>query len=49
MRQFLRKLFWHTVFIVFVLLVAFLLFRSKYHQVIRDLAKTQVTSALKIR
>lgn len=45
MRQFLRKLFWHTVFIVFVLLVAFLLFRSKYHQVIRDLAKTQVTNA----
>ena len=45
MRQFLRKLFWQVVFIVFVLLVAFMLFRSKYHQVIRDLARTQVTNA----
>lgn len=45
MRYFLRKLFRRSLLIVGILLVAFLLFRSRYHQVIRDLAKTQVTNA----
>ncbi len=45
MRRFLRRLF-RTVFILtIVVLIGFLLFRSKYHQVIRELAKTQVTNA----
>ena len=45
MGLFFRKLFRNTLILLFVLLVAFLLFRSKYHQVIRDLAQTQVTNA----
>lgn len=45
MRYFLRKLFCRALLVIGILLVAFLLFRSRYHQVIRDLAKTQVTNA----
>lgn len=45
MGLFFRKLFRNALILLFILLVAFLLFRSKYHQVIRDLARTQVTNA----
>ncbi len=45
MRRFFRKLFRTALLVSVMILVAFLLFRSKYHQVIRELAKTQVTNA----
>ena len=45
MRYFLRKLVRRSLIVIAIVLIAFLLFRSKYHQVIRDLAKTQVTNA----
>lgn len=45
MRYFLRKMVHRSLIVIAIVLIAFLLFRSKYHQVIRDLAKTQVTNA----
>ena len=45
MRLFFRRFFRTVLLICIAVFVAFLLFRSKYHQVIRDLAQTQVTNA----
>lgn len=45
MRYYVRLFFRRTVILLCVLMVAFLLFRSRYRQVIRELAQTQVTNA----
>ena len=45
MRLFLRRFFRTALLISIAAFVAFLVFRGKYHQVIRDLAQTQVTNA----
>lgn len=45
MRYYLRKFVRFTLLFLTIAIIAFLLFRSRYHQVIRDLAKTQVTNA----
>ena len=45
MRNGLRRLFRWLLFVVIVLGVSLLVFRSKYHTAIRDLAKTQVTNS----
>lgn len=44
MRYFLRKLLRRVFILTMALLIGFGLFRSKYHRVIQDLAKTQVTN-----
>ena len=44
MRHFLRKLLWRLFILALVALIGFGLFRSKYHRVIQDLARTQVTN-----
>ena len=45
MRYYVRLFFRRTMILLCVLMVAFLLFRSRYRQVIRELAQTQVTNA----
>lgn len=45
MRYYLRMLFRRIMILFCIILVAFLLFRSRYNAVIRELAKTQVTNA----
>lgn len=45
MRYYIRLLFRRALILLCVLMVAFLLFRSRYRQVIRELAQTQVTNA----
>ena len=45
MRYYLRMLFRRILILFCIILVAFLLFRSRYNAVIRELAKTQVTNA----
>ena len=45
MRYYVRLFIRRTLILLCVLLVAFLLFRSRYRQVIRELTQTQVTNA----
>lgn len=45
MRYYIRLFFRRALILLCVLMVAFLLFRSRYRQVIRELAQTQVTNA----
>ena len=45
MRYYLRLFLRRMLILLCVVLVAFLLFRSRYHSVIRELAQTQVTNA----
>ena len=45
MRYYIRLFFCRALILLCVLMVAFLLFRSRYRQVIRELAQTQVTNA----
>lgn len=45
MRYYVRLFFRRALILLCVLMVAFLLFRSRYRQVIRELAQTQVTNA----
>lgn len=45
MRYYIRLFFRRALILLCVFMVAFLLFRSRYRQVIRELAQTQVTNA----
>lgn len=45
MRKWLRKALWFLVILILLLVVAFLLFRSKYNDAIRELAETQVRNS----
>lgn len=45
MRRWIRRFLRFALIVLAVILIGFLLFRSKYHDVIRDLAQTKVTNA----
>ncbi len=45
MRRLIRRILRFLVIGLLVSVIAFLLFRSKYHEVVRDLAQTQITNA----
>ena len=45
MRRWIRRFLRFALIVLAVILIGFLLFRSKYHNVIRDLAQTKVTNA----
>ena len=45
MRRFLKRLFRFTLIFTAIVFLVFLLFRSKYHSAIEDLARTQITNS----